>query len=247
MSTRFDDGVSVRRLRRLIARIPLSPDLYDEAADTLAGLAEHPMRNDLLRKAFPETEGIAALLSAYMGPEAQAKKTWIYESPLAPLVLATLPVSALAKTVILARIRPRARRTLLEELRSHLGSRRWYRLEVCLGLVERQEGLTEFGRFEHPQPFSRPQINYYAILGVARTATHGEIRAAMRAISKALHPDGLAQDGVDCQERLAGRTLAEWLTLANEAKDVLLHPGRRQQYDAATTLRARGRFGPAGP
>jgi molecular chaperone DnaJ len=63
--------------------------------------------------------------------------------------------------------------------------------------------------------------DYYAILGVPRTASTGEIRKAFRALARKHHPDRNPGDAE------AERRFKE----ANEANEVLAEPAKRKQYD----------------
>ena len=63
--------------------------------------------------------------------------------------------------------------------------------------------------------------DYYAVLGVPRTATTGEIRKAFRALARKHHPDRNAGDAE------AERRFKE----VNEANEVLADPAKRKQYD----------------
>ena len=69
-------------------------------------------------------------------------------------------------------------------------------------------------------------VDHYRKLGVARTATHAEIRSAYRRLAQRLHPD--THGGVVSAEMVA----------INEAWRVLSDTGRRRAYDA--TLRTDG-------
>jgi len=89
--------------------------------------------------------------------------------------------------------------------------------------------------------------DYYAILGVPRTAATGEIRKAFRALARKHHPDRNPSDAE------AERRFKE----VNEANEVLADPAKRKQYDelgahwqeyARRGGRASGDpFGPGGP
>ncbi|MEO8696917.1 MAG: J domain-containing protein [Acidimicrobiales bacterium] len=63
-------------------------------------------------------------------------------------------------------------------------------------------------------------VDHYRKLGVARTATHAEIRSAYRRMAQRLHPD--THGGVVSAEMIA----------INEAWRVLSDSGRRSVYDA---------------
>ena len=89
--------------------------------------------------------------------------------------------------------------------------------------------------------------DYYAVLGVPRTATTGEIKKAFRALARKHHPDRNAGDAE------AERRFKE----VNEANEVLADPAKRKQYDELGAhwqdyARTGGRagadpFGPGGP
>jgi curved DNA-binding protein len=65
--------------------------------------------------------------------------------------------------------------------------------------------------------------DFYAVLGVDRTATQQEIRLAFRRLVRRLHPDGAEGQEAD----------AERLREVLEAYSVLGHPDRRDAYDRA--------------
>lgn len=75
--------------------------------------------------------------------------------------------------------------------------------------------------------------DHYAVLGVRREATLGEIRAAFRALARRYHPDTNRTDPE--AERVFKRVA--------RAYEVLRDPGRRLAYDEG---RSRGRFGSPG-
>ena len=89
--------------------------------------------------------------------------------------------------------------------------------------------------------------DYYAVLGVPRTATTGEVKKAYRKLARQFHPDRNPGDAE------AERRFKE----ANEANEVLADPAKRKQYDELGAhwqeyARAGGRagadpFGPGGP
>lgn len=71
--------------------------------------------------------------------------------------------------------------------------------------------------------------SWYAVLGVAPTATADEIKAAFRAAALRLHPDkAAAADG--STGTTAGAAGAEYLRVA-QAWEVLQEPARRAAYD----------------
>lgn len=69
--------------------------------------------------------------------------------------------------------------------------------------------------------------DYYTVLGVARSASHEELRAAYRDLARRLHPD-LHGAGTDGHE----------MRLVNAAWEVLGDPEQRQRYDATLEARA---------
>ena len=89
--------------------------------------------------------------------------------------------------------------------------------------------------------------DYYAVLGVPRTATTGEIKKAYRKLARQFHPDRNPGDAA------AERRFKE----VNEANEVLADPAKRRQYDELGVhwqeyARAGARpggdpFGPGGP
>jgi DnaJ-class molecular chaperone len=66
-------------------------------------------------------------------------------------------------------------------------------------------------------------IDFYAVLGVDRTASQQEIRQAFRRLVRGLHPDRTGGKDAD----------AERLREVLEAYSVLGHPHRRSAYDQA--------------
>ncbi len=67
-----------------------------------------------------------------------------------------------------------------------------------------------------------PEIDYYAVLGVSRTASTDEIHHAYRTLARRFHPD----------LNPGNRSAAESFRRVQEAYDVLRHPREREMYDA---------------
>ncbi len=78
--------------------------------------------------------------------------------------------------------------------------------------------------------------DHYATLGVARTATEGEIKAAFRRLARDLHPDTRAGGPPDPEAEKRFKAISR-------AYDTLGRPAKRRAYDQR---RERGRFGQPG-
>lgn len=86
--------------------------------------------------------------------------------------------------------------------------------------------------------------DYYAVLGVPRTANQAEIKKAFRRLAREYHPD----------RRPGDRSAEQRFKDVNEANEVLSDPGKRRRYDAlGANWEAFSRsgggdpFGPGGP
>jgi DnaJ-class molecular chaperone len=71
------------------------------------------------------------------------------------------------------------------------------------------------------------QHDWYAVLGVARNASAGEIKLAHRRLARILHPD------VNREDRAHER-----MSLVNRARDILSDPERRAEFDRSGVSRA---------
>jgi curved DNA-binding protein CbpA len=91
-------------------------------------------------------------------------------------------------------------------------------------LVGRMKGGAVPGRTDH-----------YAALGVPRTATDAQVKAAFRRLARRYHPDANTQN-VDAEDERRFKAVAR-------AYEVLGQPSRRRAYD---TRAAGGRFGAPG-
>lgn len=78
--------------------------------------------------------------------------------------------------------------------------------------------------------------DYYAMLGIERSADAETIKRAFRRKARELHPD--VNKAADAEERFKE---------VNEAYDVLSDPAKREQYDRFGTVGGRGPAGPGGP
>ncbi len=92
--------------------------------------------------------------------------------------------------------------------------------------------------FEEP-PHSAGEPDYYAILGLATTATDEEIRQAYRSLAMRWHPDhyALASEEV-------GRQAERRMRAINRARDVLGDPALRRDYDRRHGEHHTAAFGP---
>jgi len=74
--------------------------------------------------------------------------------------------------------------------------------------------------------------DYYAELGVTKTATPAEIKRAYRKLARDLHPD----------KNPGNKQSEDKFKAVSEAHDVLSDPGKRKEYDQARDLAASGAF-----
>lgn len=71
-----------------------------------------------------------------------------------------------------------------------------------------------------------PEVDYYAVLGVKRDATEAEIKKAYRDLAEKYHPDKVEHLGGKLKE-----LASEEMRKINYAREVLLDPESRKQYD----------------
>lgn len=88
--------------------------------------------------------------------------------------------------------------------------------------------------------WNRPPLDYYAVLGVPRTASAEEVRSAFLALAKQFHPD-LARDAR--RRKASTRKMQE----LNEAYAVLGHADKRASYDASLSVPPRPQTPPPPP
>lgn len=86
-----------------------------------------------------------------------------------------------------------------------------------------------------------PPTDYYAVLGVASTATHEQIRSAYKRAALKTHPDRVPSDSPERAER------TRKFQLINDAYYTLSEPSRRRDYDAARVYHGFGTGSTAGP
>jgi hypothetical protein len=86
---------------------------------------------------------------------------------------------------------------------------------------------------------AKPDFDPYAVLGVARSATAGEIKTAYRALVAKYHPDRHQGNPL---EELAAAKLAE----INRAYEILSDPERRAAFDAGQPAWPAGSRSPTG-
>jgi curved DNA-binding protein CbpA len=93
-------------------------------------------------------------------------------------------------------------------------------------------GASDAGTRPTPMPRSPVDKDYYAILGVARTASEEEIRKAYRRLALAWHPD----------RRPGDSGAADRFKEISEAYAVLVNGARRREYDDASRAGASSTF-----
>ena len=79
--------------------------------------------------------------------------------------------------------------------------------------------------------------DYYAILGVSKTATDDELKKAFRKLAKKYHPDANPDNKEEAEKKFKE---------VNEAYEVLSDPQKRKMYDQFGTVDPQG-FGGGGP